>query len=166
MIEIDRIAEEICNRRCGYTENHSGHNHRIYYDHIEITGEHIAEAIERYRPGGKDEGINPFVTAAKIARESVRERPFVPHFPMDAVTTVERLRTRLPERDDEATRCFIRGCDNNEIDPRGPVWLIDGSEWNACTEHGEPIFRVLGEQASWEKTDAAQVSDSAGREKP
>lgn len=50
--------------------------------------------------------------------------------------------------------CFIRGCDNDDIDTRGPVWLRDGTEHQACTEHWEPIFRVLGEQATWEATDA------------
>lgn len=50
--------------------------------------------------------------------------------------------------------CFIAGCDNDEIDQRGPVFLRDGSIHKACTEHWGPIFRVLGEQASWERTDA------------
>ena len=49
------------------------------------------------------------------------------------------------------TRCFIRACDNTEIDERGPVWLRDGSEHLACTEHWKAIFRILGEQVTWEQ---------------
>lgn len=43
--------------------------------------------------------------------------------------------------------CFIAGCEAFETDPRGPVWLRDGSMHKACPEHWEPIFRVLGEHA-------------------
>lgn len=57
--------------------------------------------------------------------------------------------------------CFIAGCDSDEIDQRGPVWLRDGSMRKACTEHWEPIFRVLGEQASWEQVDAMRVPTEA-----
>jgi hypothetical protein len=44
--------------------------------------------------------------------------------------------------------CFIAACDSLEVDERGPVFLRDGSIRKACIEHWEPIFRVLGEQAS------------------
>lgn len=57
---------------------------------------------------------------------------------------------RLAEWDALPDVCFIAACENDEIDERGPVWLRDGSMHKACTEHWEPIFRVLGEQATWE----------------
>lgn len=50
--------------------------------------------------------------------------------------------------------CLIAGCDGADIDHRGPVWLRDGSMHKACREHWEGVYRVLGEQASWERTDA------------
>jgi hypothetical protein len=53
--------------------------------------------------------------------------------------------------------CFIATCENTEIDERGPIWLRDGSMHKACVEHWEPIMRVLGEQATWEK-DAGVLS--------
>lgn len=55
----------------------------------------------------------------------------------------------LPEQ------CYIAGCDSDEIDHRGPVSLRDGSIHKACVEHWEGVFRVLGEQASWGRTDGA-----------
>ena len=57
--------------------------------------------------------------------------------------------------------CLIRACEGDEIDQRGPVWLRDGSMHKACTEHWEGIFRVLGEQASWERTDGAVTCGAA-----
>jgi hypothetical protein len=54
-------------------------------------------------------------------------------------------------------RCAIAGCENqDEADRRGPVQLRDGTIFKVCTEHWEPIFRVLGEQASWERADASR----------
>lgn len=50
--------------------------------------------------------------------------------------------------------CLIAGCDSAEADQRGPVHLRDGSIQKACPEHWGAIFRVLGEQASWERGDA------------
>lgn len=64
---------------------------------------------------------------------------------------------RLSEWDALSEECLISTCDNDEIDQRGPVWLRDGSMHKACTEHWEGIFRVLGEQASWEQTDASRM---------
>lgn len=58
--------------------------------------------------------------------------------------------------------CFISGCDNGDIDVRGPVWLRDGSMHKACVEHWEPIMRVLGEQVSWQK-DAMSTAAREGR---
>ena len=49
--------------------------------------------------------------------------------------------------------CFIAACEG-EADQRGPIHLRDGSINKACTEHWEPIMRVLGEQSSWECGDA------------
>lgn len=49
--------------------------------------------------------------------------------------------------------CLIAGCESWEVDARGPVWLRDGSIHKACPEHWEGIFRVLGEQSSWQRTD-------------
>lgn len=46
--------------------------------------------------------------------------------------------------------CGIAGCDNTEIDQRGPVFLRGGQIMKVCAEHWGPIFRVLGEQVSWE----------------
>lgn len=52
--------------------------------------------------------------------------------------------------------CFIAGCDNLDIDERGPVWVRSPQEptkvsmHKACVEHWEPIMRVLGEQMTWE----------------
>jgi hypothetical protein len=59
--------------------------------------------------------------------------------------------------------CLISSCENSEIDQRGPVWLRDGSMHKACVEHWEGIFSVLGEQATWEKTDGSgQVMSATG----
>lgn len=63
----------------------------------------------------------------------------------------ERDGFRLAEWNALPDVCFIAGCDNDDIDQRGPVWLRDGSMHKACSEHWEPIFRVLGEQATWER---------------
>lgn len=60
----------------------------------------------------------------------------------------------LIERDDD---CFIAGCDNDDIDYRGPIYLRDGSIHKACREHWEGIIRVLGEQSTWEQ-DAGRWS--------
>lgn len=45
--------------------------------------------------------------------------------------------------------CLFSGCEHDGIDQRGPVWLRDGSMHKACTDHWEPIMRILGEQSSW-----------------
>lgn len=42
--------------------------------------------------------------------------------------------------------CFIAACDSFETDPRGPIWLRDGSMAKVCTEHWEAIMAVLGTQ--------------------
>lgn len=55
--------------------------------------------------------------------------------------------------------CLIAGCDGEEIDVRGPIFLRDGSIRKACVEHWEAITLVLGEQATWERTDAARCHD-------
>lgn len=68
---------------------------------------------------------------------------------------------RLAEWNALTEECFIGGCDHADIDHRGPVFLRDGSMHKACTEHWEPIFRVLGEQASWERTDAMRGGSDA-----
>lgn len=47
--------------------------------------------------------------------------------------------------------CMFAGCNASETDQRGPVWLRGGGMAKACTEHWEPIMRVIGEQASWER---------------
>lgn len=52
--------------------------------------------------------------------------------------------------------CLIEACAGDEIDQRGPVFLRDGSIHKACTEHWEGIFRVLGEQATWERQDGSR----------
>lgn len=74
---------------------------------------------------------------------------------------------RMDEWKALADVCFIAGCDHDDIDQRGPVFLRDGSIHKACAEHWEPIFRVLGEQATWEQTDAMTAyydSQEASRE--
>lgn len=50
----------------------------------------------------------------------------------------------LPEQ------CDIAGCDSTEVDRRGPMFLRDKSMHKLCPEHWEAVFRVLGEQVSWE----------------
>ncbi|ROR91710.1 hypothetical protein EDD33_2667 [Nocardioides aurantiacus] len=57
--------------------------------------------------------------------------------------------------------CAIRGCENDEADQRGPVFFNDGSMHKVCPEHWEPIFRVLGEQATWEE-DAGHMTHQIG----
>lgn len=48
----------------------------------------------------------------------------------------------------ESAVCFVNGCDYDDIDPRGPVWLRDDTmPYYACVAHWEAIFRILGEQA-------------------
>lgn len=61
---------------------------------------------------------------------------------------------RMAEWNALPDECLIDACDNTEIDQRGPVWLRSGGMRKACVEHWEGIFRVLGEQAAWERTDA------------
>lgn len=60
---------------------------------------------------------------------------------------------RMEEWKTLPNQCLISTCSNDDIDVRGPVWLRNGSMHKACTEHWEAIFRVLGEQATWERTD-------------
>lgn len=57
-------------------------------------------------------------------------------------------------------RCGISGCDSGETDQRGPVIMRDGSTHKLCTEHWEPIMRVLGEQTAWER-DAMRTGTGA-----
>jgi len=57
--------------------------------------------------------------------------------------------------------CGISGCENTEADQRGPVFMRDGSMHKVCTEHWEPIMRVLGEQVSWQP-DAMHVDADQG----
>lgn len=47
--------------------------------------------------------------------------------------------------------CLFWGCDSDEIDQRGPVWLRDGSMRKACVEHWEGIMGTLGRQSTWEQ---------------
>jgi hypothetical protein len=58
--------------------------------------------------------------------------------------------------------CLFQGCSSDDIDQRGPVFLRDGSIHKACVEHWEPIFRVLGEQASWERVDGMRWAGDLG----
>lgn len=47
--------------------------------------------------------------------------------------------------------CAIAGCDApSGIDQRGPLWLKDGSMHKLCIDHWEAVFRILGEQVTWE----------------
>jgi hypothetical protein len=55
--------------------------------------------------------------------------------------------------------CAINGCENDEADQRGPVFMRDGSMHKVCPEHWEPIFRILGEQQSWQQD--AMVAEHA-----
>jgi hypothetical protein len=52
--------------------------------------------------------------------------------------------------------CAIAACDNPDDDQRGPVMLRDGSIHKLCTEHWEAVFRILGEQATGERTDGSR----------
>lgn len=61
---------------------------------------------------------------------------------------------RLAEWAALPNECFIDGCSGSDIDQRGPVFIKGGLIRKACVEHWEPIFRVLGEHAAWERTDA------------
>lgn len=63
---------------------------------------------------------------------------------------------RLAEWNNLPEVCLFQGCDSDDIDQRGPVFLRDGSIHKACVEHWEPIFRVFGEQATWEQRDGAR----------
>lgn len=58
---------------------------------------------------------------------------------------------RLAEWRELPDRCGISGCDNQEADQRGPVFMRDGSMHKVCPAHWEPIMRLLGEQASWQQ---------------
>ena len=61
---------------------------------------------------------------------------------------------RLDEWEALEDRCFIAGCDSYEIDFRGPIFLIDKSMHKACVQHWQAIMFVLGEQFTWQSTDA------------
>jgi len=63
------------------------------------------------------------------------------------VTGGEQDPWRMDEWHALADECFIRGCDDDDIDQRGPVFLRDGSMHKACVEHWEGVMRVLGEQS-------------------
>jgi hypothetical protein len=60
------------------------------------------------------------------------------------------------------TDCMFMGCDNDEIDGRGPVVLRDGSKHGACTEHWEPIMRVIGQQRTWEQEAYLELTGPPG----
>jgi hypothetical protein len=63
---------------------------------------------------------------------------------------------RLAEWNNLPDECLIAACDSDDIDQRGPVWLRGGGMRKACVEHWGGIFRVLGEQDTWERTDGAR----------
>jgi hypothetical protein len=63
---------------------------------------------------------------------------------------------RLAEWSALPERCLIASCSGDEIDVRGPVFLIDGSMHKACVEHWEAIMRILGEQQTWERRDGVR----------
>lgn len=68
---------------------------------------------------------------------------------------------RLDEWNALPNVCLFAGCENGDIDERGPIWLRGGSMRKACTEHWEPTMRVLGDQASWERTDAFRPEEQS-----
>lgn len=88
--------------------------------------------------------------ALLAAEEAHRElEPFAPAVTVDDAWRMDEWNA-LPDV------CLIAACDNDDLDRRGPVWLRDGSMHKACVEHWEGILRVLGQQASWERTDGAR----------
>lgn len=61
-------------------------------------------------------------------------------------------------------RCFVYGCENTEIDQRGPVFDRDKRMHLACTPHWEGVYGPLGEQAA-EHADVVEIR-SWGSEEP
>jgi hypothetical protein len=61
--------------------------------------------------------------------------------------------------------CAIVGCENPEVDERGPVYVMaDGVEYQVamCSPHWEGIFMELGKQgtASWNHPDGEDSYDT------
>lgn len=100
----------------------------------------VTDAVEEWRHRRLDSDAIHHLLSAADAYQSVTSEP-------DPWRLAEWQ--KLPEV------CLIAGCDNHDIDQRGPVQLRNGSIHKACVEHWEGVFRVLGEQASWERTDGA-----------
>lgn len=55
--------------------------------------------------------------------------------------------------------CAITACVNKGTDPRGPMFLRNGTIHKVCTEHWEAIFGVLGSQAIWDGDTFARSLD-------
>lgn len=47
-------------------------------------------------------------------------------------------------------RCGIVGCDAEDTDQRGPLFMRDGTIHKLCPEYWEAVMRILGGQQSWE----------------
>ena len=51
---------------------------------------------------------------------------------------------RFDEWDALPEGCGIAGCETPDHDPRGPLFMTDGTFHRLCPEHWEAVFRVLG----------------------
>lgn len=104
------------------------------------------------------EGWEEIGTVQQLLDGPVSTEPGTPIFGVPDARDPMWLATwaRLPD-----DVCMISGCNATEVDQRGPVWLRGGGMGKACPEHWEPIMRVLGEQATWERTDAYHSAEEA-----
>lgn len=59
-------------------------------------------------------------------------------------------RWRLAEWRALPDHCGISGCDNQEADQRGPLFMRDGTMHKLCPDHWVAVHRILGEQATWQ----------------
>jgi hypothetical protein len=55
--------------------------------------------------------------------------------------------------------CFIRGCSNTDVDPRGPIATRDGRLWKACVPHWEGVNAELGRQVEADRRERDWATD-------
>jgi len=132
-------------------------------------GQLLKVCAERDEAWAKANAMRPVVEGARAWRSMRADTPTKPKAESAAlISAVDAWRAAQPDQTAPPADpwhaeefaalpdvCLISGCDQGEIDERGPVWLRNGTIHKACTEHWEAIFRVLGEQAAWERTDGA-----------
>ncbi len=92
-------------------------------------------------PGDPDGGELRLVGALKQVIEHKRTTPAVLECVAEVLEADEVTMVSFPDLDDE---CMFSGCENTNIDERGPVILRSGYRARACSEHWNAISVIAG----------------------